>query len=101
MKSRRPRVEQGRGRKMGSMKTACKCGAVTVLTALALMGCKGSQPAAASASSSGGADIGSAAAAGDGAGSALSSSGGTRVEYINDPSLGMNAIAVTIPANWQ
>jgi hypothetical protein len=86
---------------MGSRWMVCKCGVGAVLMALVLIGCKGSQPAAASASAStGGADTGSAAA-GDGASSAPSQSGGTRVEYINDPSLGMNAIAVTIPANWQ
>ena len=84
---------------MGSRWMVCKCGVGAVLMALVLIGCKGSQPAAAS-SSTGGADT-SSAAAGDGASSAPSQSGGTRVEYINDPSLGMNAIAVTIPANWQ
>jgi hypothetical protein len=84
---------------MGSRWMVCKCGVGAVLMALVLIGCKGSQPAAAS-SSTGGADT-SSAAAGDGASGAPSQSGGTRVEYINDPSLGMNAIAVTIPANWQ
>lgn len=39
------------------------------------------------------------ASAGEGAGN--SSSGGTRVEYITDPSLNnMNAVAMTIPAKW-
>ena len=82
----------------GELGMVCKFGVSAVLIGLALMGCKGSQPAAASSSGSG---ANMSGAAGDGANSVAGSSGGTRIEYINDPSLSMNAIAVTIPANWQ
>jgi hypothetical protein len=72
-----------------------------ILVALAIFGCKGSvQTSAAS-----GGDGSSSGASGDGAAASSSSGGGfgsaTQVDYIKDPSLGMNAISVTIPANWK
>ena len=58
-----------------------------MLVALVLLGCKGVQPT-------------SAAVGGDGA--TAGSGGGTRVEYIKDPTLNnMNAIPVKIPAAWR
>lgn len=66
-----------------------------VVIGVALAGCKGSQPVAASAA---GSDVRAAA---DGASATAVASGGTQVQYINDPSLNMNAIAVTIPAKWK
>jgi len=58
----------------------------TILIALTFFGCKGTQQS-------------SAASAGEGVGTA--SSGGTRVEYITDPSMdNMQAGTVTIPAKW-
>src|ERR1035441_6668688 len=78
----------------GPIRMILKCAAAVVLAGLVIVGCKSSQPA--SASSNG--DM-SAAAPMEGIGSG--SSGGTRVEYIGDPSLNMNAIAVTIPAGWK
>jgi hypothetical protein len=69
----------------------------TILIALTIFGCKG--PVQTSAASAG--DNASGGSSGDGAAAASSFGGGTRVDYINDPSLGMNAISVTIPANWK
>jgi len=60
----------------------------TILLALTFFGCKGPVQT-------------SSASAGDGASSSASSSGGTQVQYITDPTLNnMNAFAVTIPAKW-
>lgn len=84
---------------MGIRTMGFKCGLVVVVIGLGLAGCKGSQPVAASAAG-GGSDVSGAAAA-DGAGGTAASSGGTQVQYISDPSLDMNAIAVTMPAKWQ
>ena len=69
----------------------------TILIALALFGCKGPlQTSAASA-----AEGLSGGSSGEGTNSAGVSSSGTRVEYIPDPTMdNMNAISVTIPANW-
>ena len=69
----------------------------TILIALTVFGCKGPlQTSAASA-----AEGLSGGSSGDGASGAPSSGGGTRVEYITDPTMdNMNAISVTIPANW-
>jgi len=71
-------------------------GVAAVLLAIALAGCKGSQPASAS---TGAGDMNASAA--EGGNGAASSPSGTKVEYINDPSLNMNAISVTMPAKWQ
>ena len=69
----------------------------TILIVLTVFGCKGPlQTSAASA-----AEGLSGSSSGDGANGAPSSGGGTRVEYITDPTMdNMNAISVTIPANW-
>jgi hypothetical protein len=66
---------------------------------LAFIGCKS---AVTSAEASGSSASSSAASSGGAAGAAaaVSSAGGTRVENINDPSLSMNAVAVTVPASW-
>jgi hypothetical protein len=71
-------------------KMACKFGIGAVLVALALMGCKGSQPAAASTG-------------GDGANGSPSSDGSsaTRVERVKDDTLNMDAVEVRIPASWK
>ena len=61
----------------------------TVLVALTLFGCKGTVQTSAAASAVEGAD-------------GASSAGGTRIEYLKDPTLNnMNAVPVTIPANWR
>jgi len=83
--------------KMTGMKTGARL--ATILVALAIFGCKGSVQ-----SSSASAADGSGGGSSSGDGAASSSSGGgfgsaTQVDYIKDPSLGMNAISVTIPAN--
>ena len=74
----------------------------TILIALTIFGCKGPlQTSAASAGegANGGVNSGST---GDGASGASSSGGGTRVEYIKDPTLNnMDAIPVKYPANWK
>ena len=76
---------------------SCKAGMIAVVIVILLVGCKGSQPAAVSGSGSETSPVPAA----DRANGVPSSSGGTRVAYIHDPSLEMNAIAVTIPASWQ
>lgn len=78
-----------------AIRLSWKSGITGILVGLALIGCKGTQPAAAT---SVGGDA--SAAAPDGNGAASASSTATRVEYIHDPSLNQNAIAVTIPAAW-
>jgi hypothetical protein len=68
----------------------------TIVIALALFGCKG--PVQSSAASAG--DGGNAGSLGDGGNGGAPIAGGTRVEYIADPTLNMNAFGITIPANW-
>ena len=88
----------------GALGMISKCGVATVLVGMVLMGCKGSQPASASSnpeSSPGSRPDASTAAPADGDGSGSASSGGTRVEYISDPSLNRNAVAVPVPAGWK
>jgi hypothetical protein len=67
---------------------------VAMLVTFALLGCKGVQPTSAASGTSGepGGDGGVAAVA--------ASSDGIRVEMIKDPTLGMDAIPVGIPADW-
>ena len=70
---------------------------VTILIALTIFGCKG--PVQTSAASAG--EGASGVAPGEGASGPSSTVGGTRVEYITDPSLNnMNAFATTILAKW-
>jgi hypothetical protein len=79
---------------------SCKLGVGAVLIGLALVGCKGSQPA--SAASGGGAGSGGSA---EGSGGASAAAGGAvtaKVAYITDPTLNnMNAVGVKIPSRWQ
>jgi hypothetical protein len=62
---------------------------IAIMAALAISACKGSVQT--SAASNGGSGDGAAAISGS----------ATRVDFIKDPSLGMNAISVTVPAGWQ
>ncbi len=83
-------------------KMACRFGIGTILVALALMGCKGSQPA--SASTGGDGANGSPSANGGSAVAAGSADDGsaTRVERVKDETLNnMDAVEVRIPASWK
>jgi len=72
----------------------------TLLVALVLLGCKGVQPTSAAASGVGAKGTSS----GDGSGAASSpgiGAGGSRVEYITDPTLNnMKVMPIQIPASW-
>jgi len=79
---------------------ACKLSVGSVLMCLALMGCKGSQPA--SAASGAGEGDGASSGASSGAGTATGSAVTNKVAYITDPTLNnMNAVGVKIPSRWQ
>jgi len=72
--------------------------AVLVVLIAGLMGCKSAEPTVAAAN--GGGDGGAAMAA-EGGVTKASYATGTKKDFITDPTLnGMNAVEVTIPANW-
>jgi hypothetical protein len=77
----------------------CRMGFGIALCAIALMGCKAGPPAGVAVVSDN-SETGSTVA-GDGPSGSSTAPGGTQVKYINDPSLELNAVAVTMPAGWK
>ena len=72
-------------------------GLLAIAAVVLVMGCRGTAPATASSTGDGGSGV----VDGDGAGGGSYASGGTQVKYISDPTLELNAIAVTLPAGWK